>query len=179
MSSQAWFTLLIVAVALERGVELVTSRRNARWSLAQGGVETGRGHYPLMVALHTAFLVGVLLEVWLRRPDFLPALGWPMLVLVVAAQALRWWCIDTLGQHWNTRVIVIPGVRPVRRGPYRFLAHPNYLAVVVEGVALPLVHSAWITAVAFTVANAVLLRTRLQVENDALATLPTLRRAVS
>jgi methyltransferase len=95
-----------------------------------------------------------------------------MLALVVLAQALRWWCIATLGPRWNTRVVVVPGLPLVRTGPYRFLAHPNYAAVVVEGLALPLVHEAWITAVVFTVANAALLSVRLSVENRALRTLP-------
>jgi methyltransferase len=90
-------------------------------------------------------------------------------VLVAAAQALRWWCIATLGRQWNTRVVVIPDAARVTRGPYRFLAHPNYVAVVVEGVALPLVHTAWLTAAVFTAANAVLLRTRIHVENAALS----------
>jgi methyltransferase len=87
----------------------------------------------------------------------------------VASQALRWWCINSLGRHWSTRVLVVPGDELVTRGPYRFLRHPNYVAVVVEGVALPLVHTAWITATAFTVLNAVLLRTRIRVEDRALA----------
>jgi methyltransferase len=95
-----------------------------------------------------------------------------MVVLVVASQALRWWCIATLGRRWNTRVIVVPGLAPVTGGPYRFLPHPNYVAVVVEGVALPMVHAAWITAVGFTVLNAVLLTVRIRAENAALRTLP-------
>ena len=95
-----------------------------------------------------------------------------MLALVVASQALRWWCIATLGRRWNTRVIVVPGLAPVTSGPYRFLRHPNYVAVVVEGIALPLVHAAWITALVFTVLNAALLAVRIRVEDAALATLP-------
>ena len=94
-----------------------------------------------------------------------------MLALVLASQALRWWCIATLGRQWNTRVIVVPGLPRVTGGPYRFLSHPNYVAVVVEGFALPLVHSAWITALVFTVLNAVLLTVRIRVENAALASL--------
>jgi methyltransferase len=168
VTSEAWFTLLVVAVALERVAELVVSRRNAAWSLERGGVETGRRHYAVMVVLHTGLLVGALAEVWLRRPPFVPALGWSMLALVVASQALRWWCITTLGRRWNTRVIVVPGMPLVTKGPYRFLSHPNYVAVVVEGFALPLVHSAWVTAVVFTACNAVLLGVRLRVENAAL-----------
>ncbi|HEX4470957.1 MAG TPA: isoprenylcysteine carboxyl methyltransferase family protein [Nocardioides sp.] len=168
-----WFTVLIVAVGLERLAELVVSKRNTAWSLARGGVETGRGHYPVMVALHTGLLVGALVEVWLRRPAFVPALGFAMLALVLASQGLRWWCIATLGRQWNTRVIVVPGLPRVTGGPYRFLSHPNYVAVVVEGLALPLVHSAWITAIAFTVCNAVLLTVRIRVEARALSSLPT------
>lgn len=167
-ASMVWFTVLLGLVGLERLAELVVSKRNAAWSLSRGGVEVGRSHYPPMVALHTALLIGAGVEVWLARPPFVPALGWPMLALVVLAQALRWWCIATLGHQWNTRVIVVPGAPRVRRGPYRLMTHPNYVAVVVEGFALPLVHTAWITAVVFTLANAVLLAVRIRTENSAL-----------
>ena len=95
-----------------------------------------------------------------------------MLVLVVAAQALRWWCIVSLGPRWNTRVVIVPGLPRVTRGPYRWLAHPNYVAVVVEGFALPLVGSAWVTALCFTTLNAVLLTVRIRTENAALSLLP-------
>ncbi|MBO1737676.1 isoprenylcysteine carboxyl methyltransferase family protein [Leifsonia sp. TF02-11] len=166
-----WYTVLVLATGAERIAELVVSSRNARWSFARGGVEYGRRHFPPMVALHTGLLLACLAEVWLLDRPFLPWLGWPMLVLVVASQALRWWCIATLGPRWNTRVIVVPGLPLVARGPYRWLHHPNYVAVVVEGFALPLVHSAWITAVVFTVLNAVLLLAfRIPCENRALAT---------
>ncbi|MEQ8146118.1 isoprenylcysteine carboxylmethyltransferase family protein [Streptomyces sp. OP7] len=163
-----WYTLLVLAVAVERLAELVVARRNAAWTRARAGVEHGRGHYPVMVVLHTGLLAGCLLEPLLTDRPFLPALGWPALALALLAQALRWWCITSLGPYWNTRVIVVPGARLVGRGPYRFLRHPNYVAVVVEGVALPLVHSAWITATLFTLANAVLLTVRIRCENAAL-----------
>jgi methyltransferase len=166
-----FFTVLVALVGLERLAELVVSRRNAAWSLEQpGGFETGRGHYPVMVVLHTGLLVGMLVEAWVVRPDVAAALAGTMLVLVVASQGLRWWCIATLGRRWNTRVIVVPELPLVRSGPYRFLGHPNYVAVVVEGFALPLVHAAWVTALVFSVANAALLTVRLRVENSALAT---------
>lgn len=164
----SWYILLVAAVAGERLVELVVARRNLIWSRAQGGVEVGFGHYPFMVALHTALLVGCVAEVWLLDRPFLPWLGWPMLAILVAAQALRWWCIATLGPRWNTRVIVIPGAPRIKGGPYRFFSHPNYVAVVAEGIALPLVHSAWITACVFTVLNAALLTARIRTENAAL-----------
>ena len=165
------YVVLIALVALERLAELVVSTRNMRWSKARGGIETGQRHYPFMVLLHTGLLLGCLVEVaWFDRP-FLPWLGWPMLAVVIAAQGLRWWCIRTLGPQWNTRVIVVPGLVRVTSGPYRWLRHPNYVAVVVEGIALPLVHSAWITALTFTVLNAWVLKVRLADENRALALL--------
>ncbi|MEU3502056.1 isoprenylcysteine carboxylmethyltransferase family protein [Streptomyces hundungensis] len=164
-----WYTLLVLAVAAERVAELVVARRNATWTLARAGVEHGRGHYPVMVVLHTGLLVCCLAEPALADRPFVPALGWPMLALALLAQALRWWCITTLGPYWNTRVIVIPDTRLVATGPYRFLRHPNYVAVVVEIFALPLVHTAWLTAATFTAANALLLAVRIRCENSALS----------
>ena len=166
-----WYVLLIGAVALERVAELVVSQRNLAWSRVRGGVEFGSGHYPAMVALHTALLVGCVAEVALLDRPFLPALGWPMLAVVLGAQVLRWWCISTLGRQWNTRVVVVPGAPRVTGGPYRLLSHPNYVAVIAEGIALPLVHTAWITACVFTALNAALLATRIRTENTALARL--------
>jgi methyltransferase len=163
-----WYVALIVAVGLERVAELVVSTRNAAWSLARGGREYGTAHYPAMVALHTGLLGGCVLEVVLTDRPFLPALGWPMLALVLASQALRWDCIATLGRQWNTRVIITPGLPLVRTGPYRWFRHPNYVAVIVEGAALPLVHTAWVTAAVFTGLNAVLLAVRIRVENAVL-----------
>ena len=172
MTTLLAFTVLVLLVGLERVAELVVSVRNAAWSRERGGVETGLGHFPFMVVLHTGLLVGALVEAWVRRPDVPSVLAWSMLALVIASQALRWWCIGTLGRRWNTRVIVVPGLPPVTGGPYRLMRHPNYVAVVVEGIALPLVHAAWITALVFTVLNAGLLAVRIRVEDRALATLP-------
>jgi methyltransferase len=162
------YYLLILAVGIERLVELVVSSRNAEWSFAHGSKEFGRPHYAVMVAIHTALLVGCVIEPWALHRPFIGWLGWPMLVVVALSQALRWWCIATLGRRWNTRVIVLPDAPLVRVGPYRWLHHPNYVAVVAEGFALPLVHTAWLTATAFTLANALLLAVRLRVENEAL-----------
>jgi methyltransferase len=164
-----WFGLLLLATGIERLVELVVSTRNARWAFARGGVEHGRRHFPWMVALHTALLIAAFAEVVLAHRPFLPALGWTALAVTLLSQVLRYWCIATLGHQWNTRVIVVPGLSLVSRGPYRWLRHPNYVAVIAEGIALPLVHSAWITALAFTVLNAILLfGVRIPVEERAL-----------
>ena len=179
MTSLAAFTIVVVLVALERLAEMVVSRRNAAWSLERGGVESGQRHFPAMVALHTTFLVGMLVEAWWRRPDVPGALAWSMLAAVVLCQSVRWWCIKVLGRHWNTRVIVVPGKPPVRRGPYRWLSHPNYLVVVIEGVALPLVHAAWISAVIFTLLNSALLTIRIRVEAEALRTLSSPKHVVA
>ncbi|KAB1142528.1 hypothetical protein F7R91_28910 [Streptomyces luteolifulvus] len=168
-----WYGLLVAAVAAERGAELIVARRNERWSTARGAMVTGQGHYPAMVALHTGLLIGSPAEVWLADRPFVPALAWPMLAVLAASQALRWWCIAALGSRWNTRVIVVPGLPPVTGGPYRRLRHPNYVAVVAEGMALPLVHTAWITASVFTVLNAALLTVRIRCENRALAAATT------
>ena len=164
------YALLVVAVGIERLAELIVATRNARWAFAHGGVESGRGHYPVMAAMHTALLVACIAEVAVADRPFLPWLGWPMLALVVASQALRWWCVATLGHQWNTRVIVVPGLPLVSAGPYRWLRHPNYVAVVVEVAALPLVHTAWVTALVFTLGNAAVLAVRIPVEERALAT---------
>jgi methyltransferase len=168
VTSHAWYAILVALVALERLAELVVANRNLTWSLARGGRETGFAHYPFMVVLHTGLLAGCLLEVFIGHRGFVPAVGWPMLVLVLASQALRWWCIRTLGPQWNTRIVVVPGLQRVDGGPYRLFSHPNYVAVVVEGFALPLVHTAWITAAVFSVLNAVLLAVRIRAENAAL-----------
>jgi methyltransferase len=165
------YTVLVVLVALERLAELVVSRRNLAWSRARGGVEYGAGHYPFMVVLHIGLLVGCLVEVQVADRQPLPVLASAMVVLVLASQALRWWCITTLGPRWNTRIVVVPGLAPVTSGPYRYLRHPNYVAVVVEGFALPLAGSAWVTALVFTALNAMLLTVRIREEDAALATL--------
>ncbi|MFQ5789854.1 MAG: isoprenylcysteine carboxyl methyltransferase family protein [Acidobacteriota bacterium] len=160
----------LVVLALERGVEVAISRRHAAWAFSHGGVEFGEGHFIYIKLLHTVFFFACGGEVLLLHRPFLPELGVPMLGLAVAAQCLRYWAIATLGKHWNVRVIVIPGEPAVSAGPYRYLRHPNYLAVIVEGIAVPLIHTAWITAIAFAVLNAAILWVRIRCEETALAT---------
>lgn len=175
MTSTGWYVVVVAAVAVERLIELIVSKRHERVMRARGGREFGASHYPAMVALHSALLVGCLAEVALADRSFVPWLGVTMMVVVVASQALRWWCITTLGVQWTTRVLVSPDVPLVTGGPYRWFRHPNYVAVVAEGAALPLVHGSWVTATSFTVLNAVLLRARIRVENAALTEAATAR----
>jgi methyltransferase len=165
---EIYYTLLVV-ICCERLAELVVSQRNAAASMKCGGQEFGQAHFPVMVALHAALIAACFLEPIVLHRTFIPALEWPMIALVVAANALRWWCIVTLGPQWSARVIVVPGVPLVTAGPYRWFRHPNYVAVIVEGAALPLAGSAWITACAFTALNAALLTVRVRCESRALA----------
>ncbi len=158
----------LALLGLERLVELLLSLHNARQARAAGAREAGQGHYPVMVAFHSAFLVSCAVEVVLVPRSFPGALGWTALGVAVAAQGLRYWAVASLGVRWNTRVLVWPGLPPVTSGPYRFLRHPNYLAVVLEMLAVPLVHGAWVTAVVFSFGNLLLLRVRIRSEEAAL-----------
>ena len=169
MDSRLLYTLLVAAVAVARLAELRIAERHRRAILARGGFEAGAEHYPWMVLLHTAFLIACPAEVWLLDRPFLPALGFPMLVLLLLAMGLRWWVMATLGERWTTRILCLPGAPPIESGPYRFLRHPNYLAVCTEMAALPLVHTAWISALVFSLANAWILRVRIRAEEEALA----------
>ena len=157
-------------VGLQRLLELALSRRNERLLRARGAVEIGRGHYPLIVALHALWLLSTLTEGILRGPE-LPAL-WPIpLMLFLLVQPLRYWAIFALGEYWTTRILVVPGAKLVRRGPYRYLKHPNYVVVAVEILAFPLIFGAWITALVFSILNATLLYVRMREENRSLAEL--------
>ncbi len=162
-------TLVVVAaVTLERLAELRLSRRNAAWAAAQGGVEVGQDAYRIMTVFHVAFLMACIAEPLLLHRVSTPALAAACLVILIGAQALRWWAIITLGPRWNTRIIVIPDAAPVTGGPYRWLRHPNYLAVIAEMVALPLLGGAWVTALVATIANALIMRIRISTEERAL-----------
>lgn len=153
---------ILVFVTLQRLGELVLARRNTARLLAQGGTEHAPGHYPLIVVLHTAWLGGLWALAW-HRPV---ALGW--LAAYIALQGLRAWTLWSLGPRWTTRIITVPGETLVRRGPYRFLPHPNYVVVVGEIAVLPLVFGLWGYALAFSLANAAILAIRIRAENRAL-----------
>jgi methyltransferase len=161
----------LAVIALERLLEVFLSKRNAARILDQGGQEWGAGHYPTMVLLHTALFPACLLEVHFLHRPWNPTLAWAMGALIGATMCLRYWAIWSLGEHWNTRVIVLPEAQRVTRGPYRWMRHPNYLAVVLELAAIPLFHGAWICALGFGSANLLLLRHRIRVEERALSIL--------
>ena len=162
------FTDLVAVVALQRLVELAVSRRNMRRLRARGGFEVGADLYPWMAALHTAFLFSCVTEVWFLRRPWLPELSAVSIAVFSVAQFVRLWTQWTLGDRWNTHVIVVPGEAVVTSGPFRWLRHPNYAAVAAEIVSLPLVHGAWMTATVFSVLNGVILRIRISAEEGAL-----------
>lgn len=167
--SRALFTALVAAQVVMRVVELRVSRRHTSRLRRRGAFEVGASHYPWMVAVHAGFLPACVAEVWLLDRPMIPALATIALGALVGAAALRWWVVATLGDRWTTRVMILPDSPPVEAGPFRLLRHPNYLAVLVEFIALPLVHTAWLTAGIFSVLNALVLRTRIRVEDAALA----------
>lgn len=162
----AFFWTVIGIVLLQRTGELLLAARNARVIRSLGGYEVGAEHYKFIVILHLLFFASLLLEVagTVRSSD-LPS-WWPYpFTLFLLAQMLRYWCMHSLGKHWNTRILILPGAVPVVRGPYRFLRHPNYLVVAVEFFALPMTFSAPFTAIAFSLLNAwLLLRVRIPME---------------
>ncbi len=168
IETRYWYLGFIGLIVLERLVELLLTRRNARRLAARGGFRVVSAHYPWMVVLHATLLLAAPAEIWWLRRPLLPTLALAMLALVVATMALRYWAISSLGDRWTTEVWVVPGEAAVVRGPYRFLRHPNYLAVVFEVAALPLVHTAWITATLYSLGNLWVLRQRIRAEEAAL-----------
>ncbi len=155
---------LVMLVLAQRLAEVLWARRHERRLLAQGEIEIGARHYPLFFLLHGAWLASLALLVPANAPLF-----WPLLLAFVLLQAARLWVIASLGRYWTTRIITLPGAPIVRRGPYRWLRHPNYAIVAAEIAVLPLVFGAWPIALVFSVLNTLLLRHRIRLEEQALA----------
>ncbi len=168
VSSVHAYLVFLGLIAAERVVELALSRRNARIAFARGARESGRTHFRWMAAFHGAFLASCAAEVVLLRRPFPGILGAAALLGAIGSQGLRYWATLTLGDRWNVRILGVPGDRPGTNGPYRFIRHPNYVAVSAEMVCLPLVHGCWLTAIFFSLGNLALLRTRIRAEEKAL-----------
>ena len=166
--SERAYLLLLALIAIERVFELRLSNRNAHRAFEHGAIEVGRDHYRVMVAMHTAFLVSCALESLLLRHAISPIVTTLAILAALAAQILRYIAVMTLGERWNTRIIVMPGAAPITRGLYKWMRHPNYVAVVLEILALPMIRGGWITAAVFTVANALMLAVRIPAEERAL-----------
>jgi methyltransferase len=159
-----WAAIAILGlVTVQRLAELWLSNRNTRRLVEQGAVEVGRGHYPLIVAVHVAWLAAL----WWLAPGR-PVI-WPLVMVFALLQLARAWVIKTLGPRWTTRIIVLPGAPLVRSGPYQFVDHPNYLIVALEIAVLPLAFGLWSVALIFTLLNAAVLAVRIRAENEALS----------
>ena len=154
--------VILALVTAQRLGELALARRNTRRLLARGGVESGAGHYPFMVAMHAAWLIGLWALAWDRPPS------WPWIAVFLVLQAARGWVIATLGQRWTTRIITVPGAPRVTGGPFRFVSHPNYVVVALELAVLPLAFGLWVWALLFTGLNAAMMVVRLRAETRAL-----------
>jgi methyltransferase len=162
------YLAIIAAVGAERLLELYLSRRNARRAFARGAIESGRRHYRAMVAFHTAFIASCAAEAILLKRPYPGAIAYAGAAGVIGAEVLRYSAVAALGDRWNTRIIVTPGEAPITRGPYRFVRHPNYAAVAIEMIALPIIRGCWLTAAIFSAGNAALMAIRIPAEERAL-----------
>jgi methyltransferase len=162
VTAASWAALVVGLVALERLAELVVAQRHTRALMAEGGYEIGRGHYPLIVALHAGWLIAV----YAMAPNGAPV--WGLIAVFVLLQAARYWVIATLGRYWTTRIIAVPSAPLVTRGPYRFLRHPNYAVVIAEIAVLPLAFREIAVAAVFSVLNLALLWWRVRTETHSL-----------
>jgi methyltransferase len=157
------FYIIIAIVIIQRLVELIIAKRNEKWMRSQGAFEAGAVHYPIMVTMHIAFFISLLIEVLVINKPLSPF--WiPLLSIFLIAQIARVWCLTSLGKFWNTKIIILPGADVVKKGPYKFIRHPNYVIVATELLVLPLIFSAYFTAIVFSLLNLWMLSVRIPVE---------------
>ena len=166
--SRGIYLAILAALVGERIFELWLSNRNARLAFARGGIELGCGQYRIIVAFHMLFIAACAAGAMRYAPAFPRALALVGLAGEAVAQALRYWSVATLGQNWNTRIIVIPGIEPVTSGPYRYIRHPNYVAVALEIACVPLIRGFVTIAIVFSAGNAILLALRIALEERTL-----------
>lgn len=157
-----YFILFISFLILQRLSELWIARRNEKWLLSQGAVQYGQSHYPFMIVLHTLFILSLIVEYLAKGGT---QVSWVFLILFLAILVFKYWTLSSLGKYWNTKIYRIPGVYPLKRGPYKFLKHPNYMEVACEIAFIPLIFHLYYTAIIFTVLNGIMLTIRIQVEN--------------
>lgn len=161
------FSSIVGFVIVQRIVELFVARNNERWIRGQGGYEVGARHYPYMVGIHVGFFLSLIFEFLMFERE-LPSL-WPVLFIIfVGLQIMRVWVIASLGRFWNTKILVLPGAHVVKKGPFRFLRHPNYVVVSLEILVIPLMFGAYFTALIFALLNLIILCVRIPMEEAAL-----------
>lgn len=161
------FTIFIVLLIIQRLTELIIAKRNEKWMKEKGALEFGQSHYPFIVVVHSLFFVSYIMEVMIFHNE-LSAI-WPILTLLfLLTQAGRIWALTALGPYWNTKIIVLPNAEVIKKGPYRFMKHPNYVIVAAEFIIIPLLFQAYITAIIFTLLNLIILSIRIPAEENAL-----------
>ncbi|MDB5110356.1 MAG: Isoprenylcysteine carboxyl methyltransferase family protein [Mucilaginibacter sp.] len=158
-----YFKIFIAFFILQRLSELFIARRNEKWLLSRGAIQHGQSHYPFMIALHTLFIISIIVEYVFRVA---PQIDWLFLVLFILVLSFKFWALSSLGKYWNTKIYRIPGVYPVKKGPYKVLKHPNYMEVVCEIAIIPLVFHLYYTAIIFSVLNSIMLAVRIRTENE-------------
>lgn len=159
--------MIFLFIVFQRIVELIIAKRNERWMKERGGIEAGKEHYKWFIILHCLFFISIILEAWIRD---IPSLGLFtfLLVIFIIAQIARIWCITALGKFWNTRIIVMPDSPLIKKGPYYYVKHPNYIIVAIELFIIPLLFGAIVTAILFPVLHILLLTIRIPSEERAL-----------
>lgn len=173
---EPWYWLVLGFVAVSRLSELVVSRRNRQRMMSEHGAAPGRDPiFPLMVYLHVMPFWIIPAELWVLQPKFIPAVGIPALIVFLLAQAMRVWVLTSLRGYWNAQVMVPPDLDPVTVGPYQYIRHPNYVVVILELLTLPLIHTAWVSALLLTLLNAFVLYFRISDEERLLFRSPDYR----
>lgn len=157
-----YFIIFISFFVLQRLSELFIAKRNETWLLKQGAIEYGQNHYPFIIALHTLFIFSLITEYILKGQ---PPINGVFLVIYLVVLLFKFWALSSLGKYWNTKIYRVPGIYPVKKGPYKFLKHPNYMEVVCEIAVIPLIFHLYYTAIVFTILNAAMLFVRIREEN--------------
>lgn len=166
-----WMWIVILFIVCQRLIELMIAKSNERWMIERGGVKRGEEHYKWFILLHSLFFLSIVFEVGFQV-DRTPSLNVFLLTIFIIAQLGRIWCIATLGRFWNTKIIVLPQVSLIKKGPYKYVKHPNYIIVAVELFIIPLLFGAYITAILFPMLHLFLLKVRIPSEEKALAIKP-------
>lgn len=162
-----WMAVLIAVIIGQRLIELRIAKHNERWMKARGAIELGASHYKWFILVHIAFFISLIIEASWTNVSYVP-INYFLFSLLVITQILRYWCIVTLGRFWNTKIIVLPRVSPIKKGPYKYIKHPNYLVVAIELFVIPLLCQAYVTAILFPILHGILLCVRIPIENKAL-----------
>ncbi|MED2968441.1 hypothetical protein ES066_01485 [Bacillus subtilis] len=161
------FWLLIAILIVQRAAEMAVARQNEQKVKKQGAIEFGESHYPYIITMHILFFLSLMAEVLLMNKQ--PSSWWlGIAAVILSVQIVRYWALCSLGAYWNTKILVVPGVELVKKGPYKWMKHPNYAVVILEILLIPLLYQAYVTMCLFSIFNAVLLSVRIRAEDKAL-----------